>query len=73
MSYKITKRSTLKGPAFDLYFRWKGKRYRPLLGYNLSKEQAEQAAIAMIAKIQAQSAEDEVSDSKWIEYDRRVF
>jgi integrase len=64
MSYKITKRSTLKGPAFDLYFRWKGKRYRPLLGYNLSKEQAEQAAIAMIAKIQAQSAEEEVSDSK---------
>jgi integrase len=57
MSYKITKRSTLKGPAFDLYFRWKGQRYRPLLGYNLTKEQAEQAAIAIIAKIQNQQEE----------------
>lgn len=40
------------GLAFDLYFRWKGQRYRPLLGYNLTKDQAEAAAIAMIAKIQ---------------------
>lgn len=57
MSYRITRRSTLKGTAFDLYFRWKGQRYRPLLGYNLSKEQAEQTAVAMIAKIQTQSGE----------------
>lgn len=41
--------------AFDLYFRWKGVRYRPLLGYNLTKEQAEETAIAMITKIQGQS------------------
>ena len=54
MFYSITKRPTLKGPAFDLYFRWKGQRYRPVLGYNLTKEQAEQAAIAMIAKIQTE-------------------
>jgi integrase len=52
MTYTITKRSTKKGLAFDLYFRWKGVRYRPLLGYNFTKEQAEEAAIAMIAKIQ---------------------
>ena len=34
--YTITKRRTTKGIAFDLYFRWKGQRYRPLLGYDLS-------------------------------------
>lgn len=52
MAYVITKRPTKKGLAFDLYFRWKGLRYRPLLGYNLTKEQAEEAAVAMVAKIQ---------------------
>ena len=52
MTYTITTRQTKAGTAFDLYVRWKGQRYRPLLGYNLTKEQAEQAAIAMIAKIQ---------------------
>ncbi len=52
MAYVINKRPTKKGLVFDLYFRWKGIRYRPLLGYNLTKEQAEGAAIAMIAKIQ---------------------
>jgi len=51
MTYSITTRQTKKGVAFDLYIRWKGKRHRPLLGYDLSKEQAENAAIAMIAKI----------------------
>ena len=50
--YTITTRQTKMGIAFDLYVRWKGKRYRPLLGYNLTKEQAEKAAITMIAKIQ---------------------
>ena len=53
MNYTITTRQTKTGIAFDLYVRWKGKRYRPLLGFNLTEEQAEQAAIAMIAKIQA--------------------
>jgi hypothetical protein len=52
MAYTIKTRRTQKGMAFDLYVRWKGQRYRPLLGYNLTKEQAEEAAIAMIAKIQ---------------------
>jgi len=52
MSYSITTRQTKKGTAFDLYVRWRGKRYRPLLGYDLAKDQAEQAAITMIAKIQ---------------------
>jgi integrase len=64
MFYRITKRSTLKGPAFDLYFRWNGRRYRPLLGYNLTKEEAEQAAIAMIAKVQAQPDKEGNPDSK---------
>ncbi len=52
MNYSITTRSTNKGLAFDLYVRWKGKRYRPLLGYNLTQEEADQRAITMIAKIQ---------------------
>ncbi len=52
MAYRITTRQTKAGTAFDLYVRWKGQRYRPLLGYNLTKDQAEEAAIAMIAKIQ---------------------
>ncbi len=52
MSYRISKRPTKKGIAYDLYYRWKGQRYRPLLGYDLNKEQAKEAAIAMIAKIQ---------------------
>ncbi len=56
MAYTITKRHTKKGLAFDLYFRLRGVRYRPLLGYNLTKQQAEEAAIAMTAKIQTQSA-----------------
>jgi hypothetical protein len=59
MAYKITTRQTKAGTAFDLYVRWKGERYRPLLGYNLTKGQAEEAAIAMIAKIQSQPAASE--------------
>ena len=54
MTYTITTRQTKAGTAFDLYVRWKGQRYRPLLGYNLTKDQADEAAIAMIAKIQTQ-------------------
>ena len=52
MNYTVTTRQTKTGVAFDLYVRWKGKRYRPLLGYNLTKEEADQRAIALIAKIQ---------------------
>ena len=51
MSYTITKRRTQKGLAFDLYYRWKGQRYRPLLGYDLTPEEAEQLAISMISTI----------------------
>ena len=52
MNYTITTRQTKTGIAFDLYVRWQGKRYRPLLGYNLTPEDADLRAIAMIAKIQ---------------------
>ena len=58
MAYSIHTRATKKGLAFDLYVRWKGKRYRPLLGYDLTPEQADQAAIAMIAKIQRGESAD---------------
>jgi integrase len=59
MAYKITTRQTKAGTAFDLYVRWKGQRYRPLLGFNLTKDQAQEAAIAMIAKIQARPSTPE--------------
>lgn len=57
MAYTITKRRTTKGIAFDLYFRWKGQRYRPLLGYDLSPHQAQQCAIDLIHKIQNEEHE----------------
>ncbi len=54
MSYTIkTRRTKRNGLAFDLYYRWRGKRYRPLLGYNLNKDEAEQRAVEMIRKIQS--------------------
>src|SRR5919112_44332 len=52
MAYKITKRRTQKGIAFDLYFRWNGQRYRPLLGYDLAPSEADNLAIELIHKIQ---------------------
>ena len=49
----IKTRSTKRnGIAFDLYYRWKGQRYRPLLGFNLTPEEAEERATVMIRKIQ---------------------
>lgn len=55
-SHKTEKQSVFiraqKGIAFDLYVRRKGNRYRPLLVCNLTKEQADEEAIKMIAKIQ---------------------
>lgn len=51
MAYKITKRRTQKGIAFDLYYRWQGQRYRPVLGFDLCPDEAERRAIAMITKI----------------------
>ena len=54
MEIKIHTRPTKsQGTAFDLYYKWKGKRYRPLLGYDLSKEEAERRALAMVMKIQS--------------------
>ena len=40
-----TRQTNSRGLAFDLYYRWQGLRYRPLLGYNLTKAEAE--AVAM--------------------------
>jgi integrase len=54
MEIKIHTRPTKsQGTAFDLYFRWQGKRYRPLLGYDLTNEEAERLAVKMVAKIQS--------------------
>jgi integrase len=51
MPYTIHTRPTQKGIAYDLYYRWRGQRYRPLLGYNLTAEEAERLAIEMISRI----------------------
>jgi integrase len=53
--YTITTRPTKKGVAFDLYVRLNGRRERPLLGYNLTKEEADNAAEDMIAKLKKQA------------------
>lgn len=56
MSYLIKRRPSKRhGTAFDLYYRWKGQKYRPLLGYNLSNEEAERLATTIVAKIQEDS------------------
>lgn len=54
------RRTQRQGLAFDLDYRWDRRRFRPLLGYNLTKKQANEAAIAMIAKIQAGPARAKV-------------
>ena len=54
MEIIITRRRTKRqGLAFDLDYRWRGQRYRPLLGYDLTPAEAQQRAIEMIQKIQA--------------------
>ncbi len=53
IKFTIKERRTVRnGMAFDLYYRWKGMRYRPLLGYNLTPEEAQRAGFSMIQKIQ---------------------
>jgi hypothetical protein len=54
IKFTIKERRTVRnGMAFDLYYRWKGIRYRPLLGYNLTLEEAQREAFSMIQKIHA--------------------
>jgi integrase len=48
-----TRRTKRQGRAFDLDYRWRGRRYRPLLGFDLTPPEAQQRAIDMIQKIQA--------------------
>lgn len=45
-------RRNASGLATYLDFRWKGDRHRPLLGYDLSKEEKDRLAIAMVEQIQ---------------------
>src|SRR5689334_15485610 len=51
MGFTIHRRPTQKGTAYDLYYRWKSIRYRPLLGYDLTAEEAERRATEMNSKI----------------------
>jgi integrase len=54
MEIHIRKRQTKRqGLAYDLDYRWNGKRYRPLLGYNLTPAESQQRAVAMLQTIQA--------------------
>lgn len=45
-------RKNASGLATYLDFRWKGERHRPLLGYDLTEEQKDKLAIAMVDRIQ---------------------
>ena len=66
MKYTITKRKTKNGSAFDLYFRFNGKRYRPVLGYDLdklAKEEIDRLAIAKIHKILGKEEHQSASSS----------
>jgi len=49
------KRRKRRGLATHLYYIWKGVRYRPLLGYNVTAEEEERLAVAMIHRIQVQA------------------
>ena len=51
---KITQRQTKRrGIAFDLTFCWQGVRYRPVLGYDLTPNEAQRLALKRIQEIQA--------------------
>ncbi len=50
---RVTKRH---GIAWDLDVRIGGRRYRPTIGYNLTREEAERRAVAMVERIQRQLA-----------------
>lgn len=51
--YKLTRRSTkTRGIAVDLEYWFKGDRYRPTLGYDLSRDEADKAAAEMVLRIQ---------------------
>jgi len=41
--------------AFDLVYFWKGVRYRPTLGYNLTQEEAAERATEQVTRIQRQA------------------
>lgn len=51
--YKIRRRSTkTRGVAIDMEYWFKGERYRPTLGYDLSADAIDKAASEMVVKIQ---------------------
>jgi integrase len=51
-------RKKQKGIATFLYFRWKGKKHMPLLGYNLSNEEKQDLALRMVERIQHPPVDD---------------
>ncbi len=64
ITFQIKTRQTMRhGMAFDLYYRWKGKRYRPLLGYTLTPEEAQRLALDMAQKIQQGTSEPDYKES----------
>ena len=59
-----TRRTKRQGLAFDLDYRWNGRRHRPLLGYDLTPAEAKQRAIDMIKKIQANPLPEVLPDQR---------
>lgn len=50
---KITRTMTPRGMRSDLYFRYRGIRYRPVLGYDLTADQEHEAMVQIVASVQA--------------------
>lgn len=60
--YKIRRRPTkTRGIAIDMEYWFKGERYRPTLGYDLSTDEIDKAASEMVLKIQHGAASGEVA------------
>lgn len=50
---KITRTMTPRGIRSDLFFRYRGVRYRPVLGYNLTSDQEQEATLQIVAAVQS--------------------
>lgn len=71
--YKIRRRPTkTHGIAIDLEYWYKGERFRPTLGYDLSDDEIDKAAAEMVLKIQEGPAKkaEETNISRWDDDDR---
>ncbi len=50
---KISRTMTPRGLRSDLFFRYRGVRYRPVLGYNLTRDQEQEAVLQIMETVQS--------------------